>query len=1247
MKKAHELYCSLRQSSSRSTSRTMPSAIRSSVRAGSNAATTIVSLLAKQASTTLQCLVLFAMSQPCGAEKIPETEQYGTTTDALLRLSFLGGLMVFALGWDWLTTTTSHNSSPKTEKTKKTKRKMAYKNKKRKLFHIRVALAARKVGTQRKAHKRLYRRRGAATTGIPLAFPWVRCCPGPNDTKHGIDLAGGGGAGGSTATKRKRWNKQPGLAAALMQVLNHYDRGNNQYEENRNKRQRHTTWSQHDPGGTRQGQDNSLANTLLQLLQTQQFNSDAQLANTIISTINQHGANTSQQTNRQKPPRFATATQHSPPQAAHDRGGGKSNNRWNKPKMKADINQLAAAEWTTPPRLIRYNQLIDAIKKQERSHHNIVEITTPLEFDTLCTYWTTCNFQQAITLICTGEALHTTGNTYTSAKIKRQHATTYKVENISLKALGDKAQCPWPFTSSQFKAADIPKVERSTIRIAAPQEYRQHYYEKDSAKKNLTDIATWYIDGFTTTTLSGGRWTKQWAGHKEQFELLVGFVKLDQKLVPQLLQQSGKHGIFFNVVEEAATRKSMQWFPRDKDISTNNYLEDCLHEAKRQKQNLHFRKGGTNNLGIPCAPGQHAKPTHVIARGVPDSWEFEELQHLLTTQGWLDTKVINKYKRSHTITEWHILGRPPSNQATQESWHYTGPGVADIHLVQAPTKQRPQSWQQNIRGPARLWQPQLLPASRSAPAETPSDAAMAEANSHRRDQDQDSNAEGKQRKGSSRSPRRKPRATERDTEVPAAQIDPSQKGPSSSQPQPKNDKKILPSPMLPTPYTPMEAISQGWTRHDLKGTGDCAYRAISGARHYAKTGEHIDTDVATTEAAELRAQCVIHCKKHAVRFQTFFAPDKEENAHQRNNKPAATTFHEWIDNQADPRTWACSYSLQAIAERTGMPIVVFKKPEDSDKWIRTLFASKFSRGKACAARQEHPVVVVLENHHYTYLSPPPEGKIPPNWLTGESNPDCAVIDLTGDGVSDGTASVHTMLTDHPSRTNTASRSTAAVLATATAQHGNSIGAAQTIGSTTHHTATAATATTSTQPLQSLQATADSNTAQHHTQTARTVRLDVSRNQVQVTAGISPRRSTASALGSVDTLGRNETAAQPCGSSDHGTPSVHTIRTQQIAAHSSKTPSVHTILTTARTTKTPSVHTIQTMFQPTNPMDPGILGKTPGRPPPHLDNPKVAVHKNPRVVTACLPGNQNNANQKPKRLFGKQADPSLAPVPKNR
>ena len=62
------------------------------------------------------------------------------------------------------------------------------------------------------------------------------------------------------------------------------------------------------------------------------------------------------------------------------------------------------------------------------------------------------------------------------------------------------------------------------------------------------------------------------------------------------------------------------------------------------------------------------------------------------------------------------LGQAPPNQASQESWHYVDPGVVDIHLVQAPAKQRPQVWQQNIRGPARMCQPPLQMETRPAQA---------------------------------------------------------------------------------------------------------------------------------------------------------------------------------------------------------------------------------------------------------------------------------------------------------------------------------------------------------------------------------------------------------------------------------------------------------------------------------------------------------------------------------------------------
>ena len=192
---------------------------------------------------------------------------------------------------------------------------------------------------------------------------------------------------------------------------------------------------------------------------------------------------------------------------------------------------------------------------------------------------------------------------------------------------------------------------------------------------------------------------------------------------------------------------------------------------------------------------------------------------------------------------------------------------------------------------------------------------------------------------------------------------------------------------------------------------------MAGARHFAKKGAHLTEKEAKTHAADLRAQAVLHCKKHNARLGANFVPDTEESKQQRNQRPAAQTFTQWIENQADPRTWACNHSFQAIAEKTGMILVIFKQTSDVT-WHRCTFASRFSGGRARGAHGEKPVVILLKNHHFTYLIPPEGAKVPKTWLNGEPNSSCsAIIDLTGDGgtktpsvrtySSSGMPSVHT------------------------------------------------------------------------------------------------------------------------------------------------------------------------------------------------------------------------------------------------
>ena len=77
-------------------------------------------------------------------------------------------------------------------------------------------------------------------------------------------------------------------------------------------------------------------------------------------------------------------------------------------------------------------------------------------------------------------------------------------------------------------------------------------------------------------------------------------------------------------------------------------------------------------------------------------------------------------------------------------------------------------------------------------------------------------------------------------------------------------------------------------------------------------------------------------------------------------------------------SWINGVMLQAISEKTGHPIVVFK--ENQFSWERFCFASRFSRGIACAATNCEPLVIILKKKHYSSLRNPIDVTCPKSWL---------------------------------------------------------------------------------------------------------------------------------------------------------------------------------------------------------------------------------------------------------------------------
>ena len=92
---------------------------------------------------------------------------------------------------------------------------------------------------------------------------------------------------------------------------------------------------------------------------------------------------------------------------------------------------------------------------------------------------------------------------------------------------------------------------------------------------------------------------------------------------------------------------------------------------------------------------------------------------------------------------------------------------------------------------------------------------------------------------------------------------------------------------------------------------------------------------------------------------------------------------------SDPRAWADGIILQAMARRHGVPLIVWYHHQQV--WLRVCIAAQFSSGYAKLARKTTPIVLVLQNEHYVWLSPPSNQEVPKAWLAEGPLPKPSVL----------------------------------------------------------------------------------------------------------------------------------------------------------------------------------------------------------------------------------------------------------------
>ena len=398
---------------------------------------------------------------------------------------------------------------------------------------------------------------------------------------------------------------------------------------NQPKRARHNT------GQTSTNQDTDLAQTLLHMLQQHHYQDDTSLAKSIIAAMHQHqGQQQAKAPTRKTNQQPHTASRWTPhrqqkqhPAETHTQTFTRWHKRSNTPQP---IQSLTAAEWSKQPQLGTTADALTAIKAGNTPTLNIVEVTAIDQANDLKTYWTTHACTCPITIIHTAQAAKAPGLTYTNAKLQRKHQP-WRVEHIGLSALGKVESCPWPKPATSFKTTTIPQQARGTLRVACPYKYRQLFVKKDGAHQIITAMANWPTN-LPTSKWMGGKWQKQCIQNQE---LIVGFIPMLEKDITDFLPLSGTHGIFLNKLDEANTRRSIQWQKPLPDETTEIFYTRCLAQAQTSKQPLLFRKGSHTDLGVPHSAAEastHREQNEQLPmQNCKEAWLFRPSRSRCTT----------------------------------------------------------------------------------------------------------------------------------------------------------------------------------------------------------------------------------------------------------------------------------------------------------------------------------------------------------------------------------------------------------------------------------------------------------------------------------------------------------------------------------------------------------------------------------------------------------------------------------------
>lgn len=630
------------------------------------------------------------------------------------------------------------------------------------------------------------------------------------------------------------------------------------------------------------------------------------------------------------------------------------------PAHSLPVKNIRISDWKASPvpQLCPARSALEALRSGQAMPGNLVELRTVDSLTEFEDCWQSYGCPGSMTLLLTGGLQHDSQHSTRISLSRGNQAQS--LEKVGLVKLGSLPG-PWTHDIQKVDLTAIPKVDKVSIRITAPQVYRDLFLpgdaKKDTAGLIVSTLAS--VSGVSTSVLLGGQWITRNQGQNSQ---LIGYVKVREEWLKKLLPHSGCQGIFLSKVHDRSGGKPW-WIPKDPNESRDSYFARVAKLKQSRLQPMIWRNGGSSDLGFEARASDvaqnHARTFSL--KGTPRTWDSFDLQEFLTGQGWGDISVSSKKNQT-----WFLRAKPPDSQVAQTSWDFQIMDDPPWNITMQTQVFRSKA-KVNVypaRPPPRINDAKLdsaTPVSRGVKATTKVAATQLESSQSQRER--------------SRSPARDRKSATEGESSETMEVDA------------EKDACVSNSGVLhkAPPLDPDDAKVQGWEEHDFQGVGDCLFRCIAGFLAFNK-GESPTAATTESQGAYWRAESVKHIRKHSARFYHVFAP--------KPNTTAAThpqTFEDWLKVASKKTTYANGVFLQSLAEKLGSVLVIWRKTDAG--WERYTIAARFdSGGHACRSGDGHHIVIIQENEHFKLLKQPNDVQVPRAWLRETVS---TLINLTG------------------------------------------------------------------------------------------------------------------------------------------------------------------------------------------------------------------------------------------------------------